>query len=1171
MHKRRDSINTISSSDIETNNNENNDLNSEADSINNGLQYQIDSVHNESVRKLNNFLKDPKFINAKGDPTTNFIDRLLHKCYNIPNNKLLKFFQLIEDCRKDKKHIMIAEKQGEYSGIMLDFDIYQDDEKDQLNDILFQQLCQKIISVLSTIININNINIPICITRKPSIKYNEEKECYKDGFHVLIPSVKVSKGVKKFLIKKLIDEEIIDQVFSDVIPAKNIISSKEYSRNDFLDVMCSSVPVFLIGSNTKPNSTPYQPRKIYNVNIKNQDIIVVEYKGFRNKVREGSANLVLEFSLNYSDPNGIIKKENYNCINKYKDEITLLEKNIYNKNEEELINLYGSLSTNAVHDAKRGEIKNLLDALAPFRSDDYNEWFNILFILANISQSYKDLAEYFSRKSKKFNAATFEKLWIQLCGKCSKHNNMIYRLHIMARKDNPQRYELIRKQSVVSVLLEKAYHYTKEGNLNHSDIAEILFILLQHKYINDIPLGEKQNRWYEFILDDDEYEEGELFKWYCYTKEDKIPVSLSKYISKILPNLFEEISRKIKENFDKATEDTSKYYKRVYMNFNKTTNKLGEHGFKNNILKEAEILFAKKGFANSLDKDPMLRGVANGILKLNTNSGPQLIQGYHSYRVSKYTNVPYIPFNPYDPMTKKILYVLRNLFPDNESDSFEFLMNFLASTIDGNPKESMFLLMVGKGANGKSFLVELHKSAVGDAYSVKLPIDVLTSFSNNKGSATPEFMMLKDASLAYYSESNRNERLNIARIKELTGMETIAARGLFKDTINFKPKCHHLATTNWDFEVESNDHGTWRRLIYLPLKITFMTQNDPKYRADDPFIRLADPSITKEWGNDPEIKGRYLGILVWYHYFLYVKYNGSINNVPHPHILFETDKYRRRQDNISQFLASRLAKTSDPESKYLLSHECIKFNKWYLSKYPGSTPPKNIYDMLLNSEIAKHIKVISRDGPMLIGYRFLDEKEDLLEGETFAIKDVYEMETDGSNFGINIETPDQFYDRICADYNKYKSLFDNKTTFDIDFNIIKDDNKIQIQKHEEKNPYERIEKGIKLRKLEDTNMNLLTDKYISAVNIEDINSMMQFISGGNKSVNGGNKSVNGGNKSVNGENKSVNGENKSVKSDKSQKVTKPIKINKQKIIKKKISKNISDDENSESENSDDEN
>ncbi len=173
------------------------------------------------------------------------------------------------------------------------------------------------------------------------------------------------------------------------------------------------------------------------------------------------------------------------------------------------------------------------------------------------------------------------------------------------------------------------------------------------------------------------------------------------------------------------------------------------------------------GFSEKLDDDPNLKGVANGILQLGTKC--KLIQGYHGHLVSKYTHARFKKMNPHEKNTKDVLIALRNLFPDNEPDTFDYIMHYLASTLDGHKKESIMMLLVGKGSNGKSFLVELHKGAIGDIYGVKMPLSFLTSRAKDAESATPALMQLKDAHFAYYSESNKFEILNMAKIKEFTG------------------------------------------------------------------------------------------------------------------------------------------------------------------------------------------------------------------------------------------------------------------------------------------------------------------------------------------------------------------------------------------------------------------
>ena len=429
-------------------------------------------------------------------------------------------------------------------------------------------------------------------------------------------------------------------------------------------------------------------------------------------------------------------------------------------------------------------------------------------------------------------------------------------------------------------------------------------------------------------------------------------------------------------------------------------------------------------------------------------------------------------------------------------------MSFLSSTIDGNPKESMFMIMVGKGSNGKSFLVELHKGAIGSTYGVKMPLTFLTTRSNNADSATPALMMLKDATFAYYSESEQLETIYVSKVKEVTGLETIAGRKLHQDPINFKPRCHHLVTTNYDFKIECNDHGTWRRIEYNPLKIKFVdTQTSNSYDPNDPFQRIGNDKVTQKWTEDPEIQGRYLGFMVWMHYWLYRKYRGKVKSVPHPHISFETTKYRRRQDTISAFLAAKFVKVEDEKAQFPMGDEIQKYIKWYSKEHGGMLPAKGIIEQFQNSEVGKFIKNTAR-GWFLVGHKFLDEKEQPANGEEYAMKHIFDMEVPEDNFGILPETPDQFYNRICKEYDAYKSVFDNTDNYNIDVNCIlelqKEVNTTDMTNYNNlsdsingvlgKNYTTRsdnledsnvriLPSGIVLRALEEPSLNYLTDEY----------------------------------------------------------------------------------------------
>ena len=67
------------------------------------------------------------------------------------------------------------------------------------------------------------------------------------------------------------------------------------------------------------------------------------------------------------------------------------------------------------------------------------------------------------------------------------------------------------------------------------------------------------------------------------------------------------------------------------------------------------------------------------------------------------------------------------------------------------------------------------------------------------------------------------------------------------------------------------------------------------------------------------------------HFWLYhtPEYKGKVMKVPHPHIAFETEKYRRRQDTLSKFLAHRLVKVADEAAEFDLITEILKYVRDY--------------------------------------------------------------------------------------------------------------------------------------------------------------------------------------------------------------------------------------------------
>jgi len=1005
--------------------------------INYDVNYEIQSHQSTALNDFNRFFDNPNLINEKDNPTTNIIDRFRHRCYKIPDHLIHKMFYYMEKCRLNENiSLMMCEKQQEYSGIMLDFDIYQDYDKTQLTSEIFYTLIHQIITLLIKWLDISEKKetIYVGITRKPKVLWNETHQCYKDGFHLLIPSIKVRKEVKNLLIKKLIDKEWLEQSMKDVKPTKKKINNKSYTYSDFIDKMSSVVPVFFIGSTPRKNSPPHKLSYIYKIIIKtNPPTLIIEKDN--SLLRINGINVCNEFSLNWESKLQIIKKKQYDIKNTY---IDLINQQIDSKTHNDpIIQNFGRLAMHNVNDPSYTEIKNLLDALSQKRSDDYQTWYNVLCVLAHESISYKPLAEYFSRKSKKFTMAAFENTWNTIIERLPRTKTPLTMgsLHYWAKIDNPDRYQHIKKASIYTILYRQVYESHLMGSLQHAQIAQLCHKLLQYKYVVDYPPGAKHKVWYEFIIEGDKHKDGELYKWRVC---NGYPENLSLFIQDNLKSLCASVEAQIQRNVNNAMEKIAfKYHNKVLSNFRATMRKLGDKNFIHNIITLAMDRFAQRGFADNLDANPLIRGVHQGILKLSLapTGRPILIKGYHPYLVSKYTSVPYIAFNPYDPKTKKILLTLRSLFPNNEPDSFEFTMYYLASTIDGLPKESIFMMIVGSGSNGKSFLMELHKSAIGDHYGVKLELAFLTDRSKGADRASPNLMQLRHATLAFYSESNQNDVLNAAKIKEITGLETVAGRSLYGQMSNFKPRCHHVVISNYKFIIDCQDHGIWRRIIYNPLKIKFIPKKSIDHIKDHQYIRIADESVTKEWTTDPEILGRYLGYMVWMHYWLYRNYAGKVRTIPCPHIEAETAKYRYEQNNIDSFIAQRFVKCVNETAQHILVDECQKYITWYRLNNNITLTVKAAIEQISNSQIQKHILQTAR-GEIIQGHRFLDHNETPQEGEEYVMKNITSPQMPADNFGIASETPEEFYQRVCQKYDQYKHLFCSDAQYDVNDNDI---------------------------------------------------------------------------------------------------------------------------------------
>ena len=1059
--------------------------------------------------------------------------------FNIGQTNFIRFSELLKRCVTNNLVLHFRELQASDlskrigSGIMFDFDLLQASDKNEISLKDFTPFLRRVFTILKGLLKIDEEDIiHMGVIAKKTLVYKEEKKLYKNGFHILIPSIKISRQAKKLIFNELLNDKKLQDIFRSMF------------NNDLKETFDSgsySVPTFFM-YNCKENSTePYELLHIYKVTY--SDGLQLDILNKENILK--TYNIITELSLNFDSD--LIVKKYYDLQDVYHARI-LESENQSNKFEEEREHVISTFNTyeSYVDEYLSYYKKIVLDILDIKRAEDRNTWRDTIFAIANINpglrSAFKPIAELFSmRCENKWNRNEFEKIWSEASNSTSENKLTLKSIIYWANIDNKEKFKKLTDKDIINTIELDVYNSDNrilDGTLYQFQFAHYLNHLFKQKFVYDIDNSGK-GKWYEFVLDNDCHDVGEIYKW----REEIKPDSLIMYLSNKLPQTINKVILKAEDRIrnNPDNEKENEYVAFRTKNLKNSAKDLYKSAFKDGIIKEAEKFFRVRGFLKKLNSDQNTMGVGNGVLELSEN--PKLIKDYHSYPISLFTETNYEPYNKNNPNTIRLLKVLLDLFPEDEMDAFHYIMYYLASCLDGKPKDSIILILTGSGchsidtpimmydgtikkvqdvqindklmgddnsprivqelfrgrdqmvkikpikgdsfivninhilslknkkdntildikikdlikynksdlnnlylyklssydsnlykfqiellgeddyygfeldqnhryltgdyyvhhnSNGKSFFAELVKSIMGQ-YGAKMAMSFLTETRGKSAGADEQLMLLKNARLAYYSETDKNEVLNTAKLKEITSQETLSGRGIFEKQTNFRPTCSHMVTTNYQFSIKTTDHGIWRRIVTYSFKMKFDDNPDPNNK----YEKKNDPTIAKEFSFNPELKKSFLSILVEYYKDLYINHNGMLKNIMKPTIDKETAEYRNQEDIINRFIDEYCIYS--PNSTICLSELIDKYEMWYENHISKNHVPEKveISNQLINSKIVKYIKK-GMNKVLLQDIRMKDdlvEIDELSENEYFIREIINNKKTKEYEYNINKFNP----------------------------------------------------------------------------------------------------------------------------------------------------------------------
>lgn len=239
---------------------------------------------------------------------------------------------------------------------------------------------------------------------------------------------------------------------------------------------------------------------------------------------------------------------------------------------------------------------------------------------------------------------------------------------------------------------------------------------------------------------------------------------------------------------------------------------------------------------SQFDADPFMFGVANGVLDLGAS---KLLQPSPELLVSMRAHVSF------EIGTKCPNWVnfMNSVQPDKGVQ--RLLQQLVGVFLTGHANLQKLIIIYGLGCNGKSTFIEVIAWVLGD-YGHRIATEMLMQHQRSPQGPSPDIVGLKGKRLAYCNEVEEGRRLDEARVKELTGGDTLTGRTLYaKQNVTFQPSHNLVMVGNHKPEVHDSSFGMWRRMLLIPFEVTI-----PPDKQDRSLVEKlkAEGSGILNWG-----------------------------------------------------------------------------------------------------------------------------------------------------------------------------------------------------------------------------------------------------------------------------------------------------------------------------------
>uniref|UniRef100_A0A6C0J7H0 SF3 helicase domain-containing protein n=1 Tax=viral metagenome TaxID=1070528 RepID=A0A6C0J7H0_9ZZZZ len=835
--------------------------------------------------------------------------------YNIPMDNRMELHKLIAIALCNKKQVFLTEKPLQESCIKIDIDLKyaMNYSNRQHNDNHIKELLKLYATAISSYIDMPEDHPIDAYVFQRNNPY-PAKGNMKDGIHILYPNicchVDIQHAIRSEVLKK------IDLFLKN--PNIGILDIKN-SNDDVVDLAVISRNNWLMYGSRKPGNKPYTLYKVLRLkktkeieNENEKENKSCSFSDFEELAILSKGVDNVETLINLLSVHRVPKEYTFEVREEVSDIVDAIstkkiKKEVRTGYRSNTIKKQTLMRVSA--DEQKAQIEEatkLVDLLAGWRTDDYDSWIDVGICLHNISPSLIDVWIKFSKRSDSWQPID-EKRWYGFSESISGLN--IGSLHRWARLDDPKNYNEARSGFLENLMMCSVSGVTQ-------DVAQVIHKMFQHQYIC---LDAKGRKWAEFVN----------HSW----KITEDGMSLKKKLGKDVLHEYLFLVNRYNTMAMESVDENKDHYLHRSKSLADVSYKLRDITFKEKVMKECVILFYDPKFEDTLDENPFLVGLENGVYDLKECA---FRDGRPEDRVSMSTLNDFPEYEKCDISVEEetssireaqeIMDFMKQIMPKDASR--RYFWKFLASCLQGYNTDEKFHVLTGTGGNGKSKVIELLEMAYGQ-YCFKLPITFITSKRSQTGQATPELMMGKKARFGSMQEPDEGSKINTGLMKELSGNDKMFLRGLYSGGEQFKPQFSlALLCNNKPKMTGSDDDGTWRRMVVLEFIAKFV---EGKPNGPYEFSRNTDlPHNFPYWSP-------WFFVLLTHWYKIY-KSEGLL--AP-KEISDATKEYRKDSDSYAMFIDDFFIKDANGNIK--LEEAYSYFETWFKSEYSDDVPKRRCF------------------------------------------------------------------------------------------------------------------------------------------------------------------------------------------------------------------------------------